>query len=60
MRVLFSLLILLLFAPILPTLGNTYYVRLDGSDSNTGKKNNYDGAWGTLNYATGRLRGGDT
>jgi hypothetical protein len=39
--------------------GATFYVRLDGSNSNTGSANNSGGAWRTIDYAADRVSAGD-
>ncbi len=40
--------------------GNTFYVRPDGSDANTGTSNTPAGAWRTLQHAADRVAAGDT
>lgn len=45
---------------ILPAFAGTFYVRLDGNDSNSGLTNTYQGAWATIQKAADTLRPGDT
>src|SRR5678815_5236231 len=40
--------------------GATFYVRTDGSDSNTGLTNDWSGAWRTIGYAAAHVSAGDT
>lgn len=36
-----------------------YFVRMDGSDKNTGTSNTVEGAWQTMDYALSQLKAGD-
>src|SRR5688572_26554748 len=40
--------------------GATFYVRLDGNNSNTGLTNDSGGAWRTIDYAADQVTPGDT
>ena len=48
-----------LLAMNLIAVAETYYVRLDGSNNNSGTENSSGGAWKTLSYAFSKLEGGD-
>jgi len=39
--------------------GATFYVRVDGSNSNTGSTNDSNGAWRTINWAANHVSAGD-
>jgi hypothetical protein len=43
-----------------PPTGNTYYVRTDGSDTNSGLSNDAAGGWLTIQKAAGTMVAGDT
>jgi hypothetical protein len=54
-----KLLILFLLLISLTLQATTYYIRTDGSNSNTGTANTSGGAWLTLYYACGHTTSGD-
>ena len=51
--------LVLLFSPSVVS-ATTYYVRTDGSNSNTGLANTAGGAWLTIDYAADNVAAGDT
>lgn len=51
---------LLIVLQVLPVSSATYYVRQDGSDSNTGTENTAGGAWATMTKAAATMVAGDT
>lgn len=44
---------------MLPLSAETYYVRTDGSDQNSGKKNTSSEAWKSVDYAFSMIKAGD-
>ena len=55
-----TVILILTFGSILQLAAETYYVRVNGNDQHCGTRNSDTHAWQTLNYAFGRLQGGDT